>query len=68
MKILDMFSGAGAEGYNILMTALLECAKDENADVYEWLDKTPKTTRVGRLMDKIRELGYEILPKPINQD
>lgn len=61
--LVDKFGGEGALGYNVLATALRDCAKDDGmVDEYQFLDNTPRTTLVVVLMDKIRELGYNIYP------
>lgn len=59
-KLVELFGGENAEEYNALITAMTECAKDNNQHVYEWLEETPKTSLVTFLVDKLNELGYHI--------
>jgi len=59
-----MFGGEGAEGYNAMMTSLQECAKDDGRSIYDFLEHTPKTSLVVELVDKLRELGFDIVRKP----
>lgn len=60
MKLEELFGGEDAIQYNVLMTALRECAKDGEQPIYTWLESTPKTSLIALLVDKIKELGYEI--------
>ena len=50
----------GDEQCNALSKAISQCAKDEGITVYEWLEKSGKTSMVVLLIDKLNELGYEI--------
>jgi hypothetical protein len=71
-EITKLFSGDNADQQNALITALIECGKDfaksnkrhphENS-FYEWLEKTQKTALVINIVDKLNELGYEIVKK-----
>lgn len=49
------------EHHNVVLTALRECAKDNQQDIYDFLEKMPKTSLVAELTDKIYELGYKIV-------
>lgn len=60
----SMFGGNEAHQYNALMSALMNCAKSEGKEIYNWLESTPKTTLVALLVDEINLLGYEIKIKP----
>ncbi len=62
-ELIQTFGGEGALGYNVLATALRDCAEDEGVDIYHFLMDTPKTTLTVQLVDKIRELGYDIINK-----
>jgi hypothetical protein len=63
IKIIELYGGENAEQYNVLMTAIKECSKDNDEDVYAWLENTPKTSLVTFLIDKLQEMGYEIKKK-----
>lgn len=58
--VVNLFGGENSEAQNALMQALQDCAKDEDMDVYEFIDKTPKTTLIVFLTDKLRENGFNI--------
>ena len=70
--ISTLFDGEKSDQQNALITALMECGKDfaksnkrhphENS-FYEWLEKTQKTALVINIVDKLNELGYEIVKK-----
>lgn len=66
-KILDKFGGSGALAYNVLHTALVECAHNSGYEgeyaEYEWIENTPRTSMVALLVDEIHELGYDIALK-----
>lgn len=55
----EMFGGEDAEMYNALQAAFAENAGGIDG-IYEWLDKTPKTTIVVSLVDTLKEMGYGI--------
>lgn len=57
----DSFSGRDAEACNALLAAFAENAGGKDR-IYEWLEETPKTTMVVLLVDKLKEIGYEIKP------
>jgi hypothetical protein len=71
-EISTLFDGENSDQQNALITALMECGKDfakkykrhphENS-FYEWMEKTQKTALVINLVDKLNELGYEIVKK-----
>lgn len=71
-KILNIFEGASADQKNALITAMTECGKDfaksqnrlphENS-LYDWIDKTQKSALVTEVVNKLNELGYEIVKK-----
>ena len=64
------FGGKKSEQYNAIYNAIIECGndnaemlgepKDDNA-CYVWLDKIPKTSLTVELVDKLNELGFEII-------
>ena len=56
----NSFGGEDSEQMNVLMQAFKDCAKDENQEFYEWLDKIPKTSMVVFLVEKLNQLGYKI--------
>jgi hypothetical protein len=59
----NIFGGVGAEQYNALMTALENCAKYDDRDIYEYLDKTPKTSLIVELVQELDSLGFQIIKK-----
>lgn len=60
-----LFGGIGSEPQNALMTALQKASIDhEYASIYEYLDKTTKTSLVVELVDSLKEIGYEIRRAP----
>jgi hypothetical protein len=57
----DMFGGSDAEQLNVLMQALKNAAKGEdNGSVYDFLEKTPKTSLIVELSNEITALGFTI--------
>lgn len=72
IEISKLFDGENSDQQNALITALMECGKDfaksnkrhphENS-FYDWLEKTQKTALVINVVDKLNELGYEIVKK-----
>jgi len=60
MKV-NLFGGENAEAQNALMQAFQDCSEDEKTGIYGWLEKTPKTTMVVFLTDKLRENGFDIV-------
>ena len=61
----NMFGGKKAEQYNVLMQTLKNCAKQDERSIYEYLDKTPKTSLIVELVDEINRLGFRIKSKKI---
>lgn len=72
-QISNLFDGVDkSEQLNSLITALTECGKDfaksknstprENS-LYEWLEKESKNNIVTKLVNKLNELGFEIVKK-----
>lgn len=65
MELIDKFGGDHAEAYNALHTALVECAEDDNRHgeykEYDWLENCPRTTLIVFLVDKLQEMGYDIV-------
>lgn len=65
MALIDKFGGNGAEQYNALHTALVRCAEDAGYEgeyrEYEWIEATPRTSMVCLLVDKLNELGFQII-------
>ena len=59
--VCKMFGGENSEAQNALMSALTELAGGTQ-DIYEYLESTPKTSLVVEIVDKLKELGYEITP------
>ena len=53
IKKEKVFGGKGAEENQALWDALHQVAKDEDKDVYDWLDDTPRTTLVVFLVDEL---------------
>lgn len=62
-KKINLYGGEDAEEYNILMQAFYNCAEDDQLAFYSWLDKTPKTSLVVLLIDKLHKLGFKIIKK-----
>jgi hypothetical protein len=74
-QLVKLFS---TQEHNVVMTALVECAREYSAYqtqltgsstqadstelIYEYLERTPKTSLVAELTDKIYELGFKIVP------
>ena len=56
----NLFGGKDAEQMNVLMQTFKDCAKEENQDFYEWLDKIPKTSMIVFVVEKLNSLGYKI--------
>ena len=56
------FGGLGSEGYNAMMSALFHAAGGE-ANVYPFIERTPKASLVVELVDALRDLGYDIVPR-----
>ncbi len=71
-EIMQKFGGESAEAYNVVATALRECGKDRGADdeypEYDFIQNTPRTSLVVFLVDKIKELGYDIVKNPALQE
>lgn len=72
-EISNLFDGVDkSEQLNSLITALTECGKDyaksnnstprENS-LYHWLEKESKNHIVIKVVDKLNELGFEIVKK-----
>lgn len=63
------FGGPEAEEQDVVWTAIHQCGRDSVSDpaavprnaVYHWLENTPRTTLVARLVDKLHSLGYRIV-------
>lgn len=73
IEISNLFDGVDkSEQLNSLITALTECGKDyaksnnltprENS-LYYWLEKESKVNIVVKLVNKLNELGFEIVKK-----
>lgn len=70
--ISTLFDGEKSDQQNALITALMECGKDyaksnnrlphENS-VYDWMEKTEKKAMVSGVINKLNELGFEIIRK-----
>lgn len=56
----QMFGGKDREKYNALYASFVENAGGTDR-IYEWLEKTPKTTMVVNLVDKLKEMGFVIV-------
>lgn len=73
VKISNLFDGVNkSEQLNSLITALTECGKDyaksnnvtpRDNSLYEWLEKESKVNIVVKVVDKLNELGFEIVNK-----
>ena len=57
----DDFGGEGSEAYNALASALWRAASGRH-NVYEYLEKTPKTSLVVEICQALNEIGYKIVP------
>jgi len=60
----NLFGGSDGEERNALMQSLFNASGDEtgnNNDVYEFLEKTPKTSLISELVDELHKLGYKIV-------
>lgn len=62
-EISRKFGGENAEMYNALHTSLELCAEEQDIDIYDFLEETPKTSLVVFLVNKLIELGFEIKKK-----
>ncbi len=73
IEISSLFDGVDkSDQLNSLITALTECGKDfsksnnrsprENS-LYEWLEKESKVQIVTKVVNKLNELGFEIVKK-----
>lgn len=58
----EMFGGEDAEMYNVMQAAFAENAGGVS-QIYDWLEKVPKTSMVCHLVDTIKEMGYVIIKK-----
>lgn len=62
---VEQFGGRGAEGYNALYKALHRCAVDDGHDanygVYDYLRDMPRTSLTVEIVNKLREMGYDII-------
>jgi len=52
--------------FDILHSAITNCAiegtgNNEPYVIYEWLEKTPKTSLVVHIVEKLNEMGYKII-------
>lgn len=63
MPKVELFGGENGDQYNALMQALSDCADDEKKDIYCYLEKTPKTSLVVELVDKLIKNGFLIIRK-----
>ena len=61
--MIDTFGGKDGEEQNALMQSLMDCAKDEDSNVYYFLENESKTCLIVLLVDKLHELGYKIVKK-----
>lgn len=66
------FGGEKSEQYNAVYNAIIECGKDhtlmkgeeiieEQYECYRWLEEVPKTSLTAELVNKLNELGFEII-------
>ena len=55
-----LFEGKKSEQYNALMSSFEALAEIEEMSIYEWLEKTPKTTMVVEIIDELNRAGFEI--------
>lgn len=62
---MTLFEGEGAEEYEALMESLKLCAKNEEQDIYQWLEETPKTSLIVFLVDNLHQLGFKIVKAEI---
>lgn len=61
-----LFGGSGSEPCNALMSALENASVDHGyGSIYEYLDRTPKTSLVVELVESLGDLGYEIARRPV---
>jgi predicted hydrocarbon binding protein len=76
IEISGVFDGDKSEQQNALITALTECGKDfakkdnrhpHDNSLYDWMEKTQKKALIVGIVDKLNELGYEIV-KTIKPD
>ena len=56
----ELFGGVGEDEYNAMLGAFSENAGGVDS-IYEWLEKTPKTTMIVNLVDKLHEMGFKII-------
>lgn len=72
VEISTLFDGENSDQQNVFITALMECGKDfakkekrhpHDTSFHEWIEKTQKTELVINLIDKLNELGYEIVKR-----
>lgn len=73
IKILNVFDGGiDAVQKNALITAMTECGKDfaksqnrpaHDTSLYDWMEKTQKNEMITDVVNKLNELGYEIIKK-----
>ena len=72
VKFCTMFGGEGSEAQNAVWTAIEQCGIDmaeghceeiipgDSNLTYNWLEDTPRASLVCELVDKLKELGYQI--------
>lgn len=60
MENRQLFAG---EEYQKLFEAIKKAALDDHKDHYEWLEKTPITSIVVFIVDKLHEMGYIIVKR-----
>ena len=68
MSKIDLYSD---DSMNALYQAILDCANDEypessrgpeNYHMYTWIEETPRSSMCCRIVNKLRENGWNISP------
>lgn len=58
----EMYGGDNEEEYNALYASFSECSGGRDS-IYEWIENTPKTSMIINLVDKLKDMGYQIIKK-----
>ena len=56
----EMYGGDNEEEYNALDASFCECSGGRDS-IYEWIENTPKTSMIVCLVNKLKDMGYQII-------
>ena len=62
-RVSKLYSGINSTQNQALYDAMMACAEDENMEFYRWLETMPKASLMVVLVDKLHEMGFDIVEK-----